>query len=251
MRSTVVVHRDGALLAAAVAARLVTRLVDVQADRGSAHLVLTGGGTGIACLAAVAACPARDAVDWTAVDLWWGDERFLAQGHPDRNATQAREALLDHVPVPEERIHEMPSSDGRFGDDVDGAAAAYAAELAAHARRGDDYPAPAFDVLMLGVGPDGHIASLFPGHPALHVEGLSALGVRQSPKPPPVRISLSLDTINHAEDVWLIAAGGGKAAAIAAARSGPVGSTVPARAARGRRRTLWLLDAASARQIAS
>ena len=95
----VVVHRDAELLAAVAAARLVTGLVDAISARGSAHLVLTGGGVGIATLAALAASPARDAVDWRRLHVWWGDERFLPAGHPDRNETQARAALLDRVPL--------------------------------------------------------------------------------------------------------------------------------------------------------
>src|SRR3954465_347897 len=95
----VVVHRDAVLLARAVAARLVTALVDAQAARGSASVVLTGGGIGIATLREIAASPARDAVDWSSLDIWWGDERFLPSGHPERNDVQAREALLDAVEV--------------------------------------------------------------------------------------------------------------------------------------------------------
>src|SRR5690606_8345376 len=91
----VVVHRDATVLADAVAARLITRLVDVQAARDSASVVLTGGGVGVATLAAIAESPARAAVDWSRLDVWWGDERYLPPGHADRNETQAREALLD------------------------------------------------------------------------------------------------------------------------------------------------------------
>src|SRR5439155_14776570 len=112
----VVVYPNAELLAAATAARLVTRLVDAQAARGSASLVLTGGGTGIAVLEQLRATPARDAIDWSRVDLYWGDERFLPSGHPERNETQARAALLDHVPVAAERVHAMAPSDGPFGD---------------------------------------------------------------------------------------------------------------------------------------
>src|SRR4051794_28027384 len=85
----VVVHRDAVLLARAVAARLVTALVDAQAARGHASAVLTGGGIGIATLREIAASPARDAVDWSALDIWWGDERFLPMAHPERNDAQA------------------------------------------------------------------------------------------------------------------------------------------------------------------
>ena len=246
---SVVVHRDPDLLTKAVAARLVTALVDAQASRGRAHLVVTGGGTGIATLAALAACPARDAVDWAAIDVWWGDERYLPAGHPDRNATQAWAALLSHVPVPADRVHEMPASDGGFGDDVDAAAAAYAEVLAEQARPEDHYPAPSFDVLLLGVGPDGHIASLFPEHPGLHSEAATVIGVRGSPKPPPVRISLTMATIQHAQDVWLVAAGAEKSPVVALALSGAGELAVPAAGGRGRRRTLWLLDRAAAERL--
>src|SRR5438270_12942555 len=93
----VVTHRDATLLARAVAARLVTALVDARAARGAASVVLTGGGIGTATLRELAAAPARGAVDWNALDVWWGDERFLPAGHPERNETQARAALLDSV----------------------------------------------------------------------------------------------------------------------------------------------------------
>ena len=245
----VVVHRDAELLAAAAAARLVTRLVDVQAARGHAQVVLTGGGVGIAVLAALAASPARDAIDWSALDVWWGDERFLPAGHPDRNATQARHALLDAVPLPPGRLHEMPPSDGPYGDDVDAAARAYAAELASAARPEDHAEVPTFDVLMLGVGPDGHIASLFPGLPGMHETERTVIGVRGAPKPPPIRISLTLPAVNAAAEVWLLAAGAEKAPAVGLALSGAGQLAVPAAGATGRSHTLWLLDRAAAHQL--
>jgi 6-phosphogluconolactonase len=246
----VVVHRDAALLAAAAAARLVTRLVDVQAARGHAHVVLTGGGVGIATLKALADSPARDAVDWTALDVWWGDERFLKEGDPDRNDTQARQALLDAVPLQPGRVHAMPTSDGPFGDDVDAAAAGYAEQLADAAQPEDHSDVPSFDVLLLGVGPDGHIASLFPGHPAMHEVERPVIGVRGSPKPPPTRISLTLPAINAAREIWLLAAGAEKAPAVGLALSQVGEMAVPAAGAAGRGRTLWLLDRAAAAQVA-
>src|ERR1700693_1490642 len=90
----VIVHRDAQLLAKAVAARLVTRLVDSMAARGTASVVLTGGGIGTAVLAELAAAPARDAIDWRHLDIWWGDERFLPAGDPERNEAGAQQALL-------------------------------------------------------------------------------------------------------------------------------------------------------------
>ncbi|HEU5034796.1 MAG TPA: 6-phosphogluconolactonase [Mycobacteriales bacterium] len=244
----VVVHRDAELLARAVAARLVTALVDAQAARGSASVVLTGGGIGIASLRELAASPARDAIDWPALDVWWGDERFLPAGHPERNDTQAREALLGAVPLDPERVHPLGGSDGPDGDDVDAAAERYAAALAGAARPEDHGPVPTFDVLLLGVGGDGHVASLFPGTPALYDERL-VVPVRGAPKPPPTRLSLSLAAINAAREVWLVTAGEEKAGAVRLGLSGAGPTAVPAAGAHGRSRTLWLLDRSAASRL--
>ena len=243
----VVVHRDAQLLAEAGAARLVTRLVDVQSSRGSASIVLTGGGMGSALLTSLAASPARDAIDWSRLDVWWGDERFLPQGHPDRNETQNRAALLDQVPLDPARVHAMPGPDGPDGDDVDAAAASYADALARAAGGGE--PTPIFDVLMLGVGPDAHVASLFPEAPALYETERTAVGVRNSPKPPPTRISLTMPVLRRAEDVWFLVAGADKADAVGLALSGAGEVQAPAAGPRGRRLTLWLVDRAAARAV--
>jgi len=232
----VVVHPDAGVLASAVAARLLTLLLDVQSVRRPAHVVLTGGTVGIALLAEVAASPVRDAVDWTGVHVWWGDERFLPAGDPDRNETQARAALLDALPLDPARVHAMPASDGPDGDDAEAAAARYAQEL-----RGP------FDVLMLGVGEDGHVASIFPGHPVNDVTATTA-AVHDSPKPPPVRVTLTMPTIRTAEEVWLIASGPDKAAPVGNALDG-IGD-LPASRARGTAKTLWLLDRAAAAETA-
>jgi 6-phosphogluconolactonase len=245
---SVLVHRDQPLLAKAVAARLITRMVDVQAATGGAHVVLTGGGVGIAVLEELAASPARDAVDWGHLDFWWGDERYLPAGHEERNETGARKALLDHVDVDPARVHVMHGPDGPDGDDPEASAARYAAELRAAARPEDHAPVPSFDVLMLGLGPETHVASLFPEMPALHDER-PVVAVRGAPKPPPTRISLTLPAIQAAREVWIIAAGDSKAQAVRLALSdaGPV--QVPASAARGRQETLFLLDRGAASQL--
>src|SRR5689334_2797688 len=151
--ASVVVHQDPKGLAQAVAARLVVRLIDAQAERGMADLVLTGGRIASAVYEAVAASPARDALDWSRVEVWWGDERFLPTGHPERNETQARAALLDKVPLDPARVHPMPPSDGPDGNDPEAAAARYADELARAAKPGSEL-LPHFDVLLLGVGED-------------------------------------------------------------------------------------------------
>ncbi|MFJ6831079.1 6-phosphogluconolactonase [Streptomyces sp. NPDC091209] len=244
-----VVHRDKELMAQAAAARLITKIVDAQASRGYASIVLTGGRNGNGLLAALASAPARDAVDWAHLDLWWGDERYLPEGDPERNDTQARAALLDAVPLDPARVHMMPASDGPYGADVEAAAEAYAAELAKAAGPENHGSVPSFDVLMLGVGPDTHVASLFPELPAVRETERTVVGVHGAPKPPPTRISLTLPAIRSAREVWLLAAGEDKAQAAAIALSGAGEIQAPAAGAYGRSRTLWLLDAAAASQL--
>ena len=244
----ILVHPDAELLAKAIAARLVTRLVDAVAAAGHAHLVLTGGGIGTAVLVELAAAPARDAVDWRQVDFWWGDERFVPAGHPDRNETGARSALLDRINLDPARVHPMPGPDGPDGDDPEAAAARYAGWLAAAARPEDHGPVPSFDVLILGIGPEGHVASLFPGMPAVY-DNRPVVAVRGSPKPPPIRISLTFPSIQAAREVWILASGEEKAGAVALALSGSGPVQLPAAGARGRQRTLFLLDEAAAAKL--
>ena len=129
---------------------------------------------------------------------------------PERNETQAREALLAHIPVDPDRVHAFASSDE--GLDLDDAADAYAAELKAAAGDGTDYPR--FDITFLGVGPDGHIASLFPERRGIREETRTVIPVRNSPKPPPERLSLTLPVINSSERIWLVLAGADKASAL-------------------------------------
>ncbi len=242
----VVVHPDAETLAAGTAARLLLRLMDAQSVHRPVHVGLTGGGMGARVLAAVGASPLRDAVDWTGVHLWWGDERFLPDGDPERNETQARAALVDALPIPPANVHAAPPAGAVASPDD--AAAAYAADLARYAADGDDAgPAvPAFDVLMLGVGPDGHVASLFPGKASLDVVDRTTVGVTDSPKPPPERVSLTLPAIEAAQEVWLVVAGADKSDAVRRALAGADRTEIPAAAVRGRARTLWLLDVGAA-----
>ena len=187
--------------------------------------MLTGGGVGIALLEAVRRSPARHAVDWRRVDVWWGDERFVPADDPERNELQAREALLDHLDLDPARVHPMGAAGGPDGDDADAAAARYADEL----QRGGpaDHDVPPFDVLLLGMGGEGHTASIFPESPAAHDERL-VFGVHGCPKPPPTRISLGFDALCAAREVWFVVAGAGKATAVAMALSGAGRVQIPA-----------------------
>jgi 6-phosphogluconolactonase len=244
----VVVETDADRLARAVAEALVARLAAAQTVHGTASVVLTGGGIGTAVLEQVAALagePAREVVDWSAVDVWWGDERFVPADSDERNELGARRALLDSVAVSEERVHAMPPSDGRFAAPED-AAAWYAGQLAAAAAPGR--PVPRFDVLLLGLGPEGHVASIFPGSPAARDEH-PVVAVRDCPKPPPTRISLGFSAINSAEEVWLIVSGEGKAEAVGRALAGAEPDELPAAGVHGTRATRWLLDTAAAGKL--
>ena len=248
MNPDVVILPSAALLAAAAAARLVTALVDAQASSGVASVVLTGGRVGGAVLQAVRDSPARDAVDWGRVDVWWGDERWLPAGDPERNDRQAQDALLSAVPVDPARVHAFPAADGEYAGDPEAAAAAYTASLAAAAAEFPGGSVPRFDVLMLGVGEEGHVASIFPDSPAAH-DSRAVAAVHDCPKPPSTRLSLTFPVINTATEVWLMAAGADKADAVAQALAGATGLQVPAAGVHGSARTRWLLDTAAASEL--
>jgi len=244
----VLVHSNPDLVAHACAARLVTRIANSQAARGTASVVLTGGGIGTQVLAALNSAPARDAIDWRRLDVYWGDERFVPVGDGERNERQAREALLDHVDVDPARVYPIDASDGPGGDDPEAAAKRYADLLASRSTPEDHGPVPRFDVLMLGIGPEGHTASIFPDSPAAYDKG-TVVAVRDCPKPPPTRISLTFRSLQTAEDVWVIVTGESKAEAVARSLGGASPAQVPAAGAVGRTRTMWMIDEAAASQL--
>ena len=245
----IAVHANPDVLAAAVAARLVTKLVDLQASGTTPKIVLTGGGTGIAVLEQLRASVARDAVDWGKVEFYWGDERFVPPDDPERNEKQAREALLDHVPVDEAKVFAMGADTGTGPAGAEAAAEAYAEVLRKAARPEDHGPVPSFDVLMLGMGGEGHTASIFPHSPAVYETERTVVAVHGCPKPPPTRVSLTLPAIRRAAEVWIMTTGDAKAAAVAMALGGAGEVAIPAAGAQGRRRTRWLLDRAAAAKL--
>ena len=245
----VAVHANPGVLAAAVAARLITRLVDLQAAGTVPKIVLTGGGTGVAVLEQLRATVARDAVDWGQVEFYWGDERFLPPGDSERNETQARAALLDHVPVDEAKVFPMGADTGTGPAGAEAAAEEYAETLRRAARPEDHGPVPAFDVLMLGMGGEGHTASVFPHSPAVYETERMVVAVHGCPKPPPTRVSLTLPAIRCAAEVWIITTGEEKAAAVAMALGGAGEVAIPVAGATGRRRTRWMLDRAAAAKL--
>lgn len=238
----VATYPDAAALVAAAGDRLADAIEAAIAARGRALVVLTGGGNGIALLHRLGEHAAR--IDWTRVHLFFGDDRFVPAADGDRNDKQAREALLGRIEIPAANVHAMPASDGDYGDDLDAAAQAYQEVLAANADPGQ--PAPDFDVHLLGMGAEGHINSLFPDTAAVREDTRLVVGVPDSPKPPPQRITLTLPAIRRSREVWLVVSGESKAEAVAAAVGGADPIAVPAAGATGREQTVWLLDEAAA-----
>lgn len=229
-----IVVDDATDLAEQIARRLELTVTAAHAAGTEPHVVLTGGTIATAAYEQISA----DAVDWTRVDWWWGDERYVPEGHPERNDRQAREAFLDRVGVPADRVHPMPAHG--CSDSMAQAADDYAAQL----------PDGPFDLVLLGVGPDGHIASLFPGFDQLDERRRTCVEVFGSPKPPPERITLTYPRLNNSREVWLVVSGEGKADAVARALSGQ--ATVhdtPACGVAGLDRTVWLLDEPAASRI--
>jgi 6-phosphogluconolactonase len=245
-----IVQPDSSRLANDVAGRLLATLAHAQQTRRRAALVLTAGSIMESVWAAVAASNARDALDWSRVDVFWGDERYVPSDSRDRNDVPAKRLLFDHAPFSAARLFPMPASDGPFGADLDAAAADYAKQLNEARRPDDPGEIPNFDVVLLGVGPDGHCASLFPEHPGVYDESGPVIAVRNSPKPPPNRISLSFQGLDAANEIWFVASGEGKAEAVALALSGAGRVQVPSAGPRGHLRTLWLVDRQAASRLA-
>jgi 6-phosphogluconolactonase len=224
-------------LGQAISERLVSEIVAAQRERGVAHIVLTGGSMGGLSLQSL---PGASGIDWSKVHIWWGDERFVPAGSSDRNDAEADQAALSALPVPAANVHRVAGSDAAA--DAESAAAAYSAEV-----RSADTPDGRFDIVMLGVGPDGHVASLFPHHPAQRTEGVPAIAVHDSPKPPPDRVSLTFECLNRGRKVWLMVAGAEKADSVAAAIATDADRwDVPAGGVHGTEATVWWLDDAAA-----
>jgi 6-phosphogluconolactonase len=187
-------------------------------QEGSRTLVLAGGTTPARCYELLVDLE----VEWGRVTVLFGDERCVPPDHPDSNYRMAREALLDKVAPA--TVHRMPAELG-----PDEGATEYEATIKSLLP---------LDVVVLGIGEDGHTASLFPGHPILQAKGLVA-GVRNSPKPPPERVTLTMATLQGARQVFILATGAGKAKAVAMAKR----QEVPSGMIAGAR---WLIDRAAA-----
>jgi 6-phosphogluconolactonase len=245
MSNVVEIFADSDALVQAAGARLVEVIRSAVAARDGALIVLTGGGNGNGLLKYLA--NHAQEIDWSKVHLFWGDERYVPEDDEERNEKQAREALLDHIDIPASQVHPMAASDGEFGTDLAAAALAYEQLLAANAEPGAQVPK--FDVHLLGMGPEGHINSLFPDTAAVLETIRMVVSVEDSPKPPPQRITLTLPAIRCSREVWLMVSGAAKAAAVAAAIGGAQPVSIPAAGAIGLETTLWLLDQEAASEL--
>jgi 6-phosphogluconolactonase len=232
MKPTLVVDSPEAL-----ARRFATTVAEESAralsSNGRFSLAVSGGSVGEVFLAAL---PTTE-VDWAAIDVFWLDERAVPPDHLESNYRQAHDAWLSQVPVDPQRVHRLR------GEATDLDTAALSAERDLRQALG---PRGRIDVALAGLGPDGHVASLFPGHPALEESSRWAVAVTNSPKPPPRRLTLTLRAF-AATDLLVVAAfGDAKAAPVQAAFADPQSSLPIALAVRRARRLLWLLDPAAA-----
>ena len=245
------------VLSAVSAQRLAILLMESQANVQNLdkpfHLLITGGTDSIRMFQMLASNPLLTVIDWDLVHIWWADERFVAYDSEDRNARKTRESLLDlltsHKALAESHIHEMPA-DERSAEEI--AAASDAENDAILDAAARDYeeeitgllgPEPVFDLAILGMGPDAHMASLFPGLPQVNNRERIVVGVNHSPKLPPMRLSLTVPVLAHSRRTWFLAAGAEKGAALMNSLSGANNPEYPASFANGTDEISWLTTA--------
>jgi 6-phosphogluconolactonase len=197
--------------------------------RGRFSLALPGGSVATTCFPRLAAC----SVDWSRIEFFWGDERGVPPTDPDSNYGLARNHWLDRVPADPARVHRIRGE----REDLTAAAVEYEVDLLRSL--GDP---PRLDLAILGVGPDGHVCSLFPGQSLLHERSRWVAAVHDSPKPPPRRITLTLPALLQARDLVVVAQGGSKAEVLKAALTDPASELPVALLARRAERGLVLLD---------
>jgi 6-phosphogluconolactonase len=241
MRPIVLVDPTPDESARAAAVRLRLLLVESQRRHGTAAAALSGGSAALAPLSAPALRRGAADLDPRLLDLWWADERHVPGEHPHRNDTAAIAALGELCPPPD-RLHRVAGTDVSLEQAAADYDCAFSTWVAACVGTGR----PPLDVALLGVGPDGHVASLFPGRPEADATAF-AVAVADAPKPPPARVSLTLRALELADEVWLLANGRAKAPAVAAAVAGD--PSLPAGRVRGRLRTRWFLDADAAADL--
>ena len=239
---------DGTAVATVAAEAFLKEIACLLEAKPEIHVSITGGTLGILILAKIAEHPRCHDVAWNRVHIWWGDERFVSAESADRNANQAKDALLSKLALDPAKVHEFPAYDPSAGasidEQLDNAATAFAAEVAAY-KAGQTQIL--FNITLLGMGPDGHIASLFPGH-AIPAEGMSIVAEHDSPKPPPQRLTFTYEAINNSTQIWFLIGGKDKAEATAVAFSSEP-TRLPVGRVQGLEKTIWYVDEAAAEGI--
>lgn len=233
MTKEVLSHFTSADELAKQAARDLAEKILGLLDSQSVNVVLTGGTVGTKTLAELA--PLLQGKDLENLHLWWSDERFVPVDSPDRNFVQATEALLSKISIPPGNLHQMPAAGAK---PLLEAAADFADQVSE--------AAPSLDIVLLGVGPDAHVASLFPGSSPMNF-GELVVAEANSPKPPAERISLSYSALSSGNEVWFLVAGDDKAEAVSRVFGG---EQLPASRVSGRSITRWYLDTAAATKLA-
>jgi 6-phosphogluconolactonase len=190
----------------------VTLAAKAVAERGVFFCSLAGGRTPLAGYRVLAAPQISSKVNWERTHVFWGDERCVPEGHPDRNDEAALDALLRKVKIPSQNIHRVPAAE------PDGAQR-YETEMrrvfsSSFKESLSSSEIPRFDLILLGMGADGHTASLFPGHPAVEEKTRLVVRVEGAPKPPPARVTFTLPLINAARHVAFLVTGKDKNAAL-------------------------------------
>lgn len=221
--------KDGQAVAQAVAADLFQFINSGLVASKTLHIALTGGTVGIASLAASKDFPYHE-LPLERLHVWWGDERFVAIDSDDRNAMQARKAWLHALQLPEGNIHEFPAVE--CGLSATKAAEAFSQEFT--------QAQVTFDLMLMGMGPDGHIASIFPGLESCQTSD-SVFAELNSPKPPQQRLSFNYDVINASKEIWFTVAGSDKSEAVSSVFSDSI-VQLPAARVHGKEKTVWYVD---------
>src|SRR3954471_15014553 len=243
-RGDLIILPDPTALADEAARRFVALAQAAIADHGRFTVALSGGSTPGPLYERLAPPPLSEAVDWSNAHVFWGDERMVPPDDIESSYRMARETLLAHVPIPAANIYPVPT----VGGTPEAAASAYEETITAVFGTSS----PRFDLILLGIGPDGHTASLFPGQPeVVRPSAALAVAVHNAPKPPPTRVTFSYTLINEAANVLFVVSGADKAAALKAVLRGPIDvARLPAQGVRPKQGALiWLLDAAVAKEL--
>jgi 6-phosphogluconolactonase len=214
---------------------IIETIKNVLVKKNSVHIALTGGTVGILTLEVLGKAITEQNLDISKVHFWWGDERFVESNSADRNFNQAKNAMPNVLGTESAKIHAFPASDE--GLDLESARR----HFTQHIKDVLGESQPAMDLTILGMGPDGHVASLFPG---MNHDGDLVVAVDNSPKPPPERLSFSLDLINRSDKIIFVVAGIDKAEAVESVHKNPE-CDLPAAKVEAKSQTLWIIDEAA------